>query len=54
MVAITLPPDGWVRNFLGGGEPGRFHCMSSFLNIWVPGFKQFHILLHDECQSLLD
>ena len=21
-VAITLLADGWVRNFLGGGEPG--------------------------------
>ena len=30
-VAITLLVDGWVRNFLDGGEPGRFHCMDSFL-----------------------
>ena len=39
MMAITLPPDGWVRNFLSGGGPGRFHCIDYFLNIWVLGVK---------------
>ena len=31
IVAITLPADGWVRNFRGGGELGCFHCLDSSL-----------------------
>ena len=27
-VANTLPADGWVLNFFGRGETGRFHCMT--------------------------
>ena len=26
-MAIILPADGLILNFLGGGEPGRLHCM---------------------------
>ena len=53
-MVITLPADGWVRNFLGSCEPECFIAWDLIKYLGPSHEAKLHLLLQDECESIHD